>query len=180
MEFEYLETERLQLRLFNSKYLKYVFENYTEPQLLDFFGVTSKDDLTKPRRWYEGGLETYNKKFLFFHIQNKSTNKVIGWCGYHTWYVDHRRAEIGYGLYNDDVKGKGFMSEAMEAILKYGFEVMNLNRIEAFVGPQNIPSLSVMKKFNFTREGMLRSHFNSERGLEDSVAFGLLREEYNT
>jgi len=47
---------------------------------------------------------------------------VIGWCGFHTWYTDHHRAEIGYGIYKDEFKKQGFMTEALEAVLEYGFE----------------------------------------------------------
>lgn len=58
----------------------------------------------------------------------------IGWCGYHTWYIDHRRAEIGYAIRSDEYKAQGIMTEVMNAVLRYGFEVMNLHRIEAFIG----------------------------------------------
>ncbi len=178
MEFEYLETERMHLRRFDGETLKFVFEHYTQPELRDYFGVQSNDGLTKPRRWYEGGIETYNKKMLFFHLIDKTSKKVIGWCGYHTWYIDHRRAEIGYGLFQDNWKRKGLMTEAMEAVIDYGFGPMNLNRVEAFVSPDNAPSIALMKRFQFQNEGLFRQHFNSTGALEDSSAFGLLREDY--
>ena len=177
MEFEYLQTQRLKLRRFDAKCLNYVFEHFTGQELFDFFGAQTNDDLVKPRRWYEGTIETYNKKILFFHLIDKASKKVIGWCGYHTWYVDHRRAEIGYGLFADEWKQQGLMSEAMAAVIAYGFGPMNLNRIEAFVKPDNEASLALLKKNNFRYEGLFRQHFNSNGVLEDSAAYGLLRQE---
>ena len=70
------------------------------------------------------------------------------------------------------------MSEAVEKIIRYGFEELNLNRIEAIVGPENVPSLRLMEKNGFVQEGRLRKHYPSENGFEDSLVFGLLREEH--
>ena len=108
---------------------------------------------------------------------DKSTEKIIGWCGFHTWYLDHFRAEIGYGLFDENFKNKGIMTEAMKAILEYGFKQMKLHRIEAFIGTYNIPSLKLVEKFGFTKEGILRNHYLKNNVLEDSAVFSLLQKE---
>ncbi|WP_317164012.1 GNAT family N-acetyltransferase [Cryomorpha ignava] len=128
---------------------------------------------------YQEGLSTHNKKFLYFQLINKTTGEIIGWCGYHTWYTSHNGAELGYGIYADAHKHLGLMSEAMLPILKSGFEQMNLNRIEAFIGPNNLPSLNLIKKMNFTQEGKLRAHFIKNNQVEDSLVFSLLKAEFD-
>jgi ribosomal-protein-alanine N-acetyltransferase len=55
---------------------------------------------------------------------------------------------------------------------------MKLNRIEAFIGPGNIPSLKLIAKSGFIQEGHLRGHYCKKGIMEDSLVFGLLREEY--
>jgi len=70
------------------------------------------------------------------------------------------------------------MSEAVEAILGHGFGKMNLNRIEALVGTGNVPSLRLMEKYDFTREGVLRQHHYNSGKYEDSVFFSKLHAEY--
>jgi ribosomal-protein-alanine N-acetyltransferase len=55
---------------------------------------------------------------------------------------------------------------------------MGLNRIEAFAGKWNIPSLKILKGAGFKEEGVLRSHFLKNGVYEDSVCFSLLRDEY--
>jgi len=70
------------------------------------------------------------------------------------------------------------MSEAVSTILDYGFEQMNLHRVEALIGKDNMASLSLVKKFGFTQEGILREHYFTNNTMEDSVIFGLLRHEY--
>ncbi len=46
-------------------------------------------------------------RHTYHQLIDKKTNKVIGWCGFHTWYTDHNRAEIGYGLFDDNYIIKG-------------------------------------------------------------------------
>lgn len=70
------------------------------------------------------------------------------------------------------------MTEAMKAILHYGFEVMRLHRMEAFIGPDNFPSLKLVQRFGFQKEGVLREHYQVDGRMEDSVAYGLLRHEF--
>ncbi len=108
----------------------------------------------------------------------KDSAKVIGRCGYHKWFPDHKRAEIGYALSDQNEMGKGYMKEAVSTVLGYGFNSMGLNRIEAFTSPVNDPSISILKKYGFTKEGYLRDHVYHENKADDSILFSLLKEEY--
>jgi ribosomal-protein-alanine N-acetyltransferase len=109
---------------------------------------------------------------------DKATSKPVGKCGFHSWYPDHRRAEIGYGFTDENYKGKGLMTEALKEMIKYGFEKMELNRVEAFVGPNNPASLKLIRSLGFTEEGQLREHYYKHPRLEDSICFSLLKKEY--
>jgi ribosomal-protein-alanine N-acetyltransferase len=70
------------------------------------------------------------------------------------------------------------MSESVSAILRYGFNTIGLNRVEACIGPSNIASQKVIKKFGFTQEGHLRQHFIRDGEIQDSLIFSLLKAEY--
>lgn len=179
MTFEFLTTARLLLRKLSPETFEYVYTNYSNDQLIDFFGLENEDQLAIEKNKFEKGLSTFNKSFLYFQLLDKSTEKIIGWCGYHTWYLDHQRAEIGYGLFDESQKNKGIMTEAMKAILEYGFHQMKLNRVEAFIGTYNTSSLKLVEKFGFTKEGILRSHYFKNNVMEDSAVFSLLKEESN-
>ena len=178
MQIETIQTKRLILKKVDEPVLKFIYENYSIEEQIKFLGLVSEEALQVARTKFYNGYSTYNKHFLYFYIIDKITKNVIGSCGYHTWYIDHFRAEIGYGLCNDDYKNKGFMSEALMVILDYGFSKMNLNRVEAFIDPNNIPSLKLVDKFGFVKEGLLREHYYHDGRMEDSVVFGLLKEEY--
>jgi [ribosomal protein S5]-alanine N-acetyltransferase len=178
MHFDYITTKRLQLRKLTPETYTYLFTHYTEEEIKAFFGFKTEDDFLKERGRYEKGVSTFNKSFTTFQIIDTASQKLIGSCGFHTWYTDHKRAEIGYALTHEDFKRKGIMTEAMAPILQYGFEQMSLHRIEAFVSPDNIPSLKLMETFKFTKEGHLREHYFNDGVVEDSLVFSLLRAEY--
>jgi ribosomal-protein-alanine N-acetyltransferase len=81
-------------------------------------------------------------------------------------------------MHDEQFKRKGLMSEAVEAVIDHGFNELNLNRLDAMVGPANIPSLRLMEKFNFVQEGILRQHYWTGSEFEDSVLFSKLLREY--
>lgn len=178
MDFKLINTQQLALRKINAEVLNYVYLHLSDEELISFLGVNSIHELTLEKEKFKKGLVTHNKKFLYFHLIENKTKKVIGWCGYHTWYTDHQRAELGYGIYHEKWKQKGLMSEALGPIIAFGFNQMNLHRIEAFIGPSNIASLKLISKFNFTKEGELREHYFHNNRYENSVVYSLLKKEY--
>ena len=178
MTFEEIQTSRLVLRIFTQETYDALFENYSENEICNYLGLSSKTEFLKEKTKYQNGLTTFNKKLLYFQLIDKLDNTIIGWCGYHTWYVDHARAEIGCGLHHEKHKKKGLMQEALKPVLKYGFEQMKLNRIEAMISPNNAPSLNLIKKLNFTEEGNLREHYIKDGQTEDSLVFSLLKSEF--
>lgn len=174
MNFETLETERLILRKLSPEDFKYVFDNYSKEESMVFFGFQTEEEFQTGKQKSDKGYATHNRSIAFFQLIDKTSNTVIGACGFHNWYFDHRRAEIGYNMINDSYKNQGFMTEALEKIIDYGFTKMNLHRIEALVGTENIPSLKLMEKFNFTKEGVLKEHYFINNKFEDSVIFSRL------
>lgn len=178
MEIEELTTSRLVLRKLTPEVFDYIYRDLSETKQLEFLGLESEAELEAEKKKYKIGLRTYNKSFLYFQLLEQKSRNIIGWCGYHTWYLDHDRAEIGYGLCEADSRRKGFMSEAIVPIVEYGFKQMKLTRIEAFIGPGNQASINLINKMNFVKEGQLRDHYYSNNRVEDSIVYSLLRKEY--
>ncbi len=179
LQFPSLHTERLVLRELNPVNYTGVMQHYTDNEIKTFFGMQSDQELEAEKSRSRQGMTMAGKSFLYFHLIDKSSNNVMGWCGFHTWFTKHRRAEIGYVLNHDQYKGKGYMKEALPAVLKFGFENMDLHRVEALVAPGNEPSLNLLLRSGFTQEGLLRQHYFANGKMEDSAIFSLLRSEYN-
>lgn len=173
-----LETERLLLKEVSPEILDEVFTTMTDDEIIKFLGLSGTEELATDRRKWEGGYTTYLISMKQFLLEDKSTGQIIGKGGFHNWYAEHNRSEIGYMMTDESAKNKGYMKEALKAMLDYGFEQMGLQRIEAFIGTANEPSQKLVKRYGFKKEGVLRSHFFKNGKLEDSVCFGLLKDEY--
>ncbi|CAG5085667.1 GNAT family N-acetyltransferase [Parvicella tangerina] len=172
MEFQFIYTDRLKLRLVDQQVMDKVFAAYSHEELISFFGeVIAEKEIER----YHGGTSMYNRTFLYFQMILKDSNELIGWCGFHTWYTNHSRAEIGYMIFDEKNMDHGYMSEAMSAVIEYGFHEMELHRIEAMIGKYNRPSLRLMNKFHFEEEGCLREHYFTGGVYEDSLVFGLIK-----
>lgn len=178
MNFELIETKRLILKGFSPADMAHVFENYSKEEIKQILGHRSEEAYLKEESKYKNGYASYNRSFMLFLLTDKVSGTIIGRCGLHNWNVDHKRAEIGYSMEDESFKEKGLMSEAVEAIIAYGFNQMNLHRIEALVGSENVPSLRLMEKNSFVKEGLLREHYLVDGKFEDSIMFSKLYEEF--
>ncbi|WP_071645385.1 GNAT family N-acetyltransferase [Planococcus versutus] len=100
-------------------------------------------------------------------ITHKENGRVIGSCGFFYTHPEHSRTEIGYEL-SKEYWGKGIVSEALEAIILYGFQHFQLERIEALVEPANSASSKLLEKNGFKQEGLLR-HYEFTCGKFDDL-----------
>jgi RimJ/RimL family protein N-acetyltransferase len=89
----------------------------------------------------------------------------------------NNRAELGYWI-GVAHWGKGYATEASAAVLRWGFESLNLNKIIAHHFGRNPASGRVLEKLGMRREGLFRRHTKKWNGYEDIVAYGILREEF--
>lgn len=178
LNLETIETSRLILKGFSPEAMNHVFTQYPKPEIMKTLGHLSEEDYLKEEHKHRNGYSSYNRSFILFLLIDKTSGQTIGRCGIHNWNVDHRRAEIGYHMQDENFKRKGLMTEAVGAIIKYGFDRMNLQRLEALVSTENIPSLRLMEKYNFVKEGLLRQHYYINNKYEDSLFFSKLYSEY--
>ena len=88
-----------------------------------------------------------------------------------------RRAEVGYALARP-FWGQGLASEATAALVEYGFETLDLHRLEAQLDPRNEASTRVLERQGFIREGLLRERWIVGDEISDSLLMGLLRSDY--
>lgn len=122
---------------------------------------------------YNRELFTYRHS-IYWGIAEKYTDRLIGSCGFNYWNKDHRRAELSYDL-SREYWGRGIASRAVNAAIAFGFDRMNLNRIEATVPADNDRSLNLLRRFGFRREGLLRQQKLLNGKFTDMLIFSLLR-----
>lgn len=168
-----LETDRLFLRPLEPSTFNEAFGLLNEDELLSFFGYRTSEEMTRERQLFEYGSSMFGKSIFMFHLISKETKTTLGTCGYHTLYTRHQRAELGYNLHYAEFRGQGYMSEALLPTLNYGIDEMKLERIEAFVDIENIPSVKLLKRFGFKWEGTARKHYRVDGVNTDSEMYSL-------
>ncbi len=154
-----ISTDRLRLIPFDQKAYDEIFAHASKQEIMQIFGHQNEEEYELECSRYKGGFSTYNLTIQFFQLVLKETQEVLGWAGYHSWAKQHHRAELFYSLKQDKFKRKGYMSEALEPILAYGKNEMDLHRIEAFVATDNVPSNRLMEKFGFQKEALLKHRY---------------------
>jgi [ribosomal protein S5]-alanine N-acetyltransferase len=178
MEFETLTTDRLLLKKVTPHELKLIFAKYPKDDIKQLLGLLSEDEYISEKRKSDIGYTSYNRSMVQFLFVDKETQKTIGRGGFHNWFFLHHRSELGYLIADVNFRQKGLMSEALKAIVDYGFEKMNLHRIEAFTGKDNIASMRLLEKNGFTKEAVLREHYFIDGAFVDSVVFSKLKHEH--
>jgi ribosomal-protein-alanine N-acetyltransferase len=109
-------------------------------------------------------------------VKRGTEDVVIGTIGFWRMIPEHHRAEIGYGLHPDHWQ-QGIMSEAMAAVLAFGFQVLKLHSVEANVNPQNEASRRLLEKHGFVQEAHFRQRYFFRGQFLDSSIYSLLTPE---
>jgi RimJ/RimL family protein N-acetyltransferase len=108
----------------------------------------------------------------------RETDRVIGTVTLFNLNLSNGRAEIGYAM-GSAYWGKGYMNEALTALIVHAFDVVKLRRLEADVDPRNTPSVRTLERLGFQREGFLRERWHVEGELQDAFFYGLLKREWD-
>lgn len=97
-------------------------------------------------------------------------------CGFLNIVPQHYRSEIGFEL-SKDYWGQGIASEALEVVTRYGFDHLNLQRIEALIEPPNIASQKLLETKGFKKEGLLRHYEFTCGKFDDLLMYSLLKQD---
>jgi [ribosomal protein S5]-alanine N-acetyltransferase len=173
-----MATERLWLKALGAPEWHQLVSTRTDGEIMEFMGCDTAEELAMERLRYRDHHSGVNRSFLSFLLLERETGRVLGKCGFHNWMPNHNRSEMGYRLFHDADKGRGYMKEALRPIVAYGFADMGLHRIEAFTGKHNEASQRLLKGLGFRFEGILREHFCVNGVNEDSWCFSLLKREF--
>jgi [ribosomal protein S5]-alanine N-acetyltransferase len=172
-----VHTNRLILKGFTPEHIHDLFRTSTSVEIKKTLGIDDKG-FEYYKSMHEQGMVSYRISMLLFLLTIKETAEPIGDCGFHTWNNTHKRAELFYNLNAEQHKQKGYMSEALEAIIQYGFEKMKLHRIQAMVDKANTASVKLLQKNKFIFEGTAREDYNVNGTNEDSECYSLLKWEW--
>jgi RimJ/RimL family protein N-acetyltransferase len=114
---------------------------------------------------------------VFWAMVSKTSGSAIGKCTLFQYSEQNRRAEIGYVL-DRRYWGQGLASEAAIAIIDFSFNQLGLHRIEADCDVDNAPSIGLLEKLGFRREGVFPQRWRVYDKWQDSQMLGLLAPDW--
>jgi RimJ/RimL family protein N-acetyltransferase len=142
--------------------------------LVGFPGPISK--AMSQRFFDEDVLKNHGERAFFFAICKLGSTDLIGQCGFHDVRAG-LRADVGIFMLPEHV-GRGYGTDAMNALVDYGFGALGLERIGLHVSPGNERAIRSYEKSGFSHEGRLRS-FRHRRGeLADDLVMSIVRADW--
>jgi ribosomal-protein-alanine N-acetyltransferase len=176
-EFPKLETERFILREVVERDYSAIYDIYSDEDAVKYQQIKAMTTIEQAKKAVEFFVSGFkNKKFIRWCITFKENNEVIGLISLHDFDTWNSKVEVGYML-NKKYWGQNVMSEASKEIINYAFKVMELNRIEALIDPENIASIKLNEKLGFMKEGLKKEAAYNRRTdkYEDRVIFGIIK-----
>lgn len=172
--FPALHTERLTLRRADATDIPQLYRLRSDEQIMKYIPrpvATSPDEIAEFLRLTDEKIGS--NKMINWKISIKGDPTLIGTIGFYYIKPEHYRAEIGYMLL-PEFQGKGYVTEAIAAVVNYGFEAMGLHSIEALVDPENIASCAALEKCGFVREAYFKENEFYNGKFLDTVVYSKL------
>ncbi|WP_018342202.1 GNAT family N-acetyltransferase [Cytophaga aurantiaca] len=175
--FPTLHTDRLDLIEITQNHLSDLFTLFGDAQVVRFYNLLPFQNESEGQRLIDLFQTRFtNQTGIRWGIALKGTNNIIGTIGYNSYTTNHK-ATIGYDLQTLHWN-KGYATEALQKVIEFGFEQLQVNRIEAEVMQGNIGSEKVLNKLNFKNEGILRDWMYWNEKHYDMTMFSLLKSEF--
>lgn len=176
--FQNLETERLLLRRLDENDVEEVLALRGNPEIMKYIPRTlskTKEDALEHIAMIEDKI--VSNIGINWGITIKGNSKIMGIIGHYKISPENYRSEIGYMSF-PEFNGKGYISEAIKAVVAYGFEQLNLHSIEAIIDPNNIASERVLQKNGFVKEAHILENELWEGKFWDTVIYSLLKRNF--
>ena len=169
---------RVVLRWISEDDIDGLYEIFSNPQVMRYWSTVPLPNREAAAALQREIAEGNERETMFkWGIALRDSNTVIGTTTLFNLNLDNGRAELGYAMAHAHW-GKGYMNEALKALVSHVFEVMELRRLEADVDPRNAASIRTLERLGFQREGFLRERWHVNGEIQDALFYGLLRREW--
>jgi RimJ/RimL family protein N-acetyltransferase len=172
-----LRTDRLVLRPLRENDADALFAVFSDARVMRYWSTPPWTSQEPARAMIAADLAQAHRDHLRLGIELRESGILLGTCSLFSINYTCRRAEVGYGL-GSFAWGHGYMQEALQALLDFGFGALDLNRIEADIDPRNSASARTLERLGFTKEGHLRERWIVGDEVSDTALYGVLRREW--
>jgi len=172
--FPVLCTERLILRRLRVEDAQALFPVFSDAETLRYWASAAHRSFDETRTMIDGILQAEaDGTGIEWGVTWRGDDTVMAKVCHHRWTREHFRSEIGY-IVRRDLWRRGIATEALRAILDFGFSRMALHSTEAQLDPGNVPSIRVLEGLGFVREAHLHENFFNGTRFSDTLIYSLL------
>lgn len=175
-----LETARLKMRKLSRFDAPAIYEVRNDYQVTKYNIGDAYTNIEQARKLISNIQSEYvERKTIRWGITVKPNDKIVGMVGFNYWDRNDHRAAIGFDLRQDHWR-KRFMTEAVYEVIRFGFQNMRVNRIEADASIYNVGSIALLQKIGFIQEGIQREQYYEDGNYHDLALFALLKREWQS
>ena len=151
--FRIIETDRLLLRPMTQADASDLFQMRSDQRMHIYTDSKPDESLEETQAYIDKMNQGINEeKWLIWAIELSSTHQVIGSISIWNFSETLKTGELGYGI-APDFQGKGYMKEALLAVVEFAFEVLNMDTLEAFTEEENRISKKLLETCQFKKSG---------------------------
>jgi RimJ/RimL family protein N-acetyltransferase len=173
-----LQTPRLRLRTITRSDIDAIYRLHADPRAMRYWSFPAWTDPQQALDWFEQRRHYAEREESWpWGLSLIDADELIGIVTLFAVNRMQRRAEVGYQLH-PSCWGRGYAQEALRAALAYGFDALELNRVEADIDPRNQASCRLVERVGFRREGYLRERWHVNGEITDTALYGLLAREF--
>jgi len=172
-----LESKRIKLRLLEPDDMKQIVEWRNTEQSYNSFLSFVPLNLDRQMKWYNS--QVYDFTQSNFAVIHKDTGLMIGMIGIYDIDNASRKCEWGRILIgHPEFLNQGYGREAIEVVLEYAFDYLNMNRVQCTCIGSNRKVITLYKSIGFTEEGTFRDYVFKNNKYDNVVLFSILKKEY--
>jgi ribosomal-protein-alanine N-acetyltransferase len=174
-----MRTPRLAFRKLSLEDEQAIFHYSSNPEVTQYVIFPTHRSLEDAQAFIKLNLEKYEKgQVACWAVTLCDTGELVGTADFCWWSLDQRKAEVGF-CFAKEQWSKGYASEALMGLIKFGFMHMELHRIEARCFEENKASARVMEKAGMLHEGLMRDFIYVKGRYWNIHQYAILRDDFD-
>jgi len=174
-----LEGMRVRLAPLERRHIDLFLKWFNDPEIMQYITMYKPMTRDMEEEWFEN--LKHKEDSVYFSIKiidEENSDKVIGNCAIQNINCKNRACSCGITIGEKNYQNKGYGTEAMELLVDYGFNTLNMNRIELSVYEFNSRAFKTYQKVGFVEEGRKRQARYHNGKYQDEIIMAVLREDW--
>jgi RimJ/RimL family protein N-acetyltransferase len=173
-----IDGNNIYLTKINKNDMEYIYNWFSDVEFLKYYDYIppiplSKEEVDKIFNEYESKEES-----IVFAVKLKKNNNIIGIAGFDDIIKSNETATFFIGIGDRNMRKNGYGKETLNLLLEYGYETLNLHRIQLNVLEFNTSAIILYEKAGFKKEGIFREFVLRNNKRYNLLLYGLLKHEW--